>query len=277
MTINNVNKEVTNKTARNPKISWLVCANHSNTQLKVALQSCLDQTYTDFELIVVANGLNANKVVASVVEWFETDTRVKTISTPICHLTFSLSLGIHFSKGEFIARMDADDIAYSNRLEKQIHFFINNPEVTVLGTAYDLIDENGLVKKTIFPPTGDKQIRNALIYKNPICHPTVMFRKQTLVEAGGYLGGLQAEDYDLWLRLSDDHKIRFANLKNVCVGYRNTGGEARGSRLSYSSQGSSQIRHFLMGCGSKWLFAAILTFLKIMKLSIRNFLIRQAK
>lgn len=277
MTIEHVNAKVAIEIARSPKISWLVCAHHSNLQLKAALQSCLDQTFTDFELIVVANGVNANKVVASVHEWYGSDSRVKIFSTPICHLTFSLSLGIHFAKGEFIARMDADDIAYSVRLEKQYQFFINHPDSTVLGSAYDLIDENGLVQETIFPPTGDEQIRKALIYKNPICHPAVMIRKQALVEVGGYLGGLQAEDYDLWLRLSANPNNRFANLKDVCIGYRIAGGEARGSRLSYSSQGSSQFRYFLMGYGSKWLLASAITFIKIARLSVRKFFGPQAK
>ncbi len=277
MTIAHVNDKVATEAAGSPKISWLVCAHHSNLQLKVALQSCLDQTFTDFELIVVANGVSASKVVASVAEWYGSDSRVKIFSTPICHLTFSLSLGVHFAKGEFIARMDADDIAYSTRLEKQYQFFINHPDSTVLGSAFDLIDEDGLVQKTIFPPTGDEQIRNALIYKNPICHPTAMIRKQALIEAGGYLGGLQAEDYDLWLRLSANPNNRFANLKDVCVGYRITGGEARGSRLSYSSQGSSQFRHFLMGYGSKWLIASFITLIKIIRLSVSVFLGRQAK
>ena len=241
-------------------------------QLKDALQSCIYQTFYDFELLVIANGGKANEVVSSAREWFGTDSRVRIISTPIQHFTFSLSLGIHYAKGQFIARMDADDIAYSFRLEKQYQFFENNPDLVILGTAYDLIDLDGLVVGTIYPPQSDRKIHQELLFRNPICHPSMMMRKQVLLDAGGYLGVLQAEDYDLWLRLSSNPRNRFANLSDVCMAYRNNGAEARGSRLAYASQGASQFGYFLMGRGWQWIFAAGISLAKVLRIRFRKLL-----
>jgi len=256
----------------NPKVTWLVCAHFSSNALKVALQSCLDQTFPDFELLVVANGAKAHEVVASVEEWFDSDPRVRILSTPICHLTFSLSLGAHYARGEFIARMDADDIAYSDRLDKQYEFFVAHPEVVVLGTAYDVIDVDGFVVKTIYPPQLNRDIKRMMLFGNPICHPSVMIRREVLLNAGGYLGGLQAEDYDLWLRLSADLKFNFANLSDVCMGYRALGTDARGSRLAYASQGSAQFRHFLLGYGLRWMFASGISYGKVIRFKLQKLL-----
>jgi glycosyltransferase involved in cell wall biosynthesis len=260
------------KIDKSPKVSWLLCAHLSSNQLKEALQSCLDQTFSDFELVVVANGPKAYEVVTSVNEWFGADPRVRIISTPIRHLTFSLSLGIHYAKGEFIARMDADDVAYRARLETQFQFFLSNPSLVVVGTAYDLIDADGMVLDTIHPLQKDSEIRKELLFRNPICHPSVMMRKQILLDIGGYLGGLQAEDYDLWLRLSSNPLNKFANLSDVCMAYRITGAEARGSRLAYASQGASQFRFFLMGYGLKWIIAATISFGKVVRIRLRKLL-----
>lgn len=264
------NNRVAAEIGESPKITWLVCAHFSSNQLKDALQSCLDQTFSDFELVVVANGPNAHQVVASVLDWYGIDPRVKIFSTPICHLNFSLSLGLHYAKGEFIARMDADDIAYRTRLEKQFYSFLSNPNLVVLGTAYDLIDADGVVLDTIYPHQKDREIRKELLFRNPICHPSVMMRKQALLDVGGYLGGLQSEDYDLWLRLSSDPLNKFANLSDVCMAYRVTGGEARGSRLAYASQGGSQFGKFLLGHGLKWIIAAGFSWGKVIRFRLRK-------
>ena len=112
-------------------------------------------------------------------------------------------------------------------------------------------------------PTENCAIRKAMIYRNPICHPTVIFKREVVMSAGGYLGGLYAEDYDLWVRLSNDSKIVFANLKRPLIGYRHLGAEARGAKLAYVTQASSQFRQFLMGFQFVWLWATLCTVLKI--------------
>lgn len=247
-----------------PLVSWILCSHVENSHLKLAIESCLSQTYDNFELIFVANGSNATNVAQAVQNWHGSDHRVRVFMTEIRQLSFSLSLGLHHARGKLIARMDGDDISYANRLERQVDFMSKHPEVMVLGTCYEIIDNDGLVQRQIQLPEQDMQIRRAMFRGNPICHPSVMFRKQAVLEAGGYLGGLHAEDYDLWARLSLNPKYRFANLKEICLRYRVIGvSMARRSRWAYASIASSQFRNFLVGGGERWFFASLISVVKL--------------
>jgi glycosyltransferase involved in cell wall biosynthesis len=258
-----------------PLVSWVLCSNVENNHLKLSIESCLSQTYDHFELVFIANGQDATRVAQAVRGWFGTDTRVRVFETSIHQLSFSLSLGLHHARGTLIARMDSDDISSSNRLEQQVAFMSERPDVLVLGTNYEIIDNEGTVKSKVILPESDKLIRQALIRGNPFCHPSVMFRRQVILEAGGYLGGLHAEDYDLWARLSLNPNCRFANLSKICLGYRVIGiGFTRRSRWAYASTASSQFRNFLVGGGLRWLFASVIS---VIKLILRLWPIRTLK
>jgi cellulose synthase/poly-beta-1,6-N-acetylglucosamine synthase-like glycosyltransferase len=246
-----------------PAVSWLICAHVVNDQFRQALQSCLDQTFVDFEVVVVANGRQAGEVSAAVRDWIGDDPRVRVFTTEVRHLIFSLSLGLHYARAPLIARMDADDVSRPDRLELQVAFMRGHPEVVVLGTAYELIDGEGRGLKTMLPPTSDDRIRRALLWGNPLCHPSVMFRRKAVLDVGGYLGGLHAEDYDLWARLSVAPGNQFANLNEVCLGYRSVGvGVARRSRFAYATMAAAQFRNFINGQGLVWAVAALFTTIK---------------
>lgn len=246
-----------------PVVSWLICSNCSNQLLKEALASCLNQTYEDFEIIFVANGPNADEIAWQVNNWFGQDARVRVHATPVNYLNFSLNLGLHYARGTFIARMDADDISYPDRLLYQVGYLTQNSGVSILGSFYDLIDENNAVIGSVKLPIEDEKIRATLTYRNPICHPSVMLRRDILIKSGGYLGGLYAEDYDLWVRLSNIDSINFHNFPKALIGYRTFGSGARGTKLAYGTQLSTQVRQFVLGYGVKWLFGALMTFFKL--------------
>jgi hypothetical protein len=179
------------------------------------------------------------------------------------HLTFSLSFGLHLARAALVARMDGDDIAAPHRLQLQVDFMAAHPEVTVLGTAYELVDEHGQPGQHVQLPREDGAIRRAFFTGNPICHPTVLLRRQAVLDSGGYLGGIYAQDYDLWARLAIDPAHRFANLPDVCLGYRHTGtGGARRARAAYAAVAAAQFRNFAGGAGLRWGAAALLSSLK---------------
>lgn len=246
-----------------PPVSWLLCTHVANAQLRQAVQSCLDQTFTDFELLLIINGSAAAELATVVQAWFGADQRVRIYTTEVRHLIFSLSLGLHHARADLVARMDSDDVSTPDRLARQVAFMREHPEVAVLGSAYQVIDANGSPQKTIKFQVTDTAVRRALLWGNPLCHPSVMFRRQVVLNVGGYLGGLHAEDYDLWLRLAADSSIKFANLEAVCLGYRSVGaGTARGARSGYASMASAQYRHFVNGFGIRWLLAALVSSLK---------------
>ena len=266
MTLNKIaemNRDLPNGGGSEPAVSWLLCAHILNDQLRHALQSCLDQTFLDFELLLVANGSAAEDIASAVREWAGHDPRVSVFTTEVRHLIFSLSLGLHHARAPLVARMDADDLSTSDRLERQVTFMKEHPACVVLGSAYEVIDDEGRIQKTVYPPTINGQIRRALLWRNPLCHPSVMFRRKAVLDVGGYLGGLHAEDYDLWVRLSVAPENQFANLDVVCLGYRSVSvGVARRSSFAYATMAAAQLRNFIIGQGLVWAVAALFTTVK---------------
>lgn len=246
-----------------PTVSWLVCAHRTDEWLRQALASCLEQSFTDFELLLVANGPRYKEVATSVEAWFGHDARLRVITTPMHHLNFSLSLGLHHARGEFIARMDADDIAHPDRLARQVAFLRERQSVTVLGSAYRLIDAQGKEVGEITLPSDDTTIRRALRWRNPICHPAVMMRREPVLRVGGYLGGVHAQDHDLWLRLAAVPDWHFANLPEALLNYRQTStGTARRSRLAYAAVAGAHFRTWVAGGGGICLLAALVAAVK---------------
>ena len=255
-----------------PLVSWILCTHVGGPLLYKAISSCLEQTFSDFELILVINGSDSNTIKEEVVSWgISSDIRLRIYETEVRHLPFSLSLGLHHARGKYIARMDGDDIAYPHRLQMQVEFMINNPDISVLGTAFEVIDLLGNPISVVRNPLTDAGIRQAMIFKNPICHPTVMLKRDVVGTAGGYLGGYHSEDYDLWIRLSQYPEIKFANLNKVCLGYRSVGvGTARKSRDAYAAMAGSQLRSFLISGKIKWIIATLISFTKMTLISLAN-------
>lgn len=246
-----------------PEVSWLICSHVANEQLRLALASCFNQTFDNFEVLFIANGPSSDQVANTVRDWFGADGRLRVLATEIQHLTFSLSLGLHHARAPFIARMDGDDLSRPDRLERQLSFLRTHELVVVLGSAYELIDEDGVVYDTVTLPIDNQAIRRALLKGNPLCHPSVMLRRQAILAAGGYLGGIHAQDYDLWTRLAVNPDNHFANLPIVCLGYRLAGvGTARKSRWAYAAVAAAQFRQFVLGAGATWCLAAVLSTVK---------------
>jgi len=247
-----------------PSVSWLLCTHVANDQLRKALQSCFDQSFTDFECIVVANGEDAKDIAETLYKWFGDDSRLFIYTTAVRHLTFSLALGLHYARAPLVARMDGDDVSSLDRLSRQVAFMNTNPQIGILGSQYNLIDDaGGIIFSPVKLPTSDLDIRLGLLRGNPLCHPSVIFRRHLVVNVGGYLGGVYAQDYDLWARLSIDQSIQFANLSVACLDYRFDGvGTARKARWAYASVAGSQFRNFVLGAGWRWGIAAFATMVK---------------
>lgn len=240
-----------------PRVTWLLCTHREDALLYRAMQSCLAQTMTDFELLLVVNGSSVNQLVPTLTEAFASDERVRVVGTPIHLLNFSLSLGLHLARSPFVARMDADDVSDSERLETQLAYMQANEDVAVLGSAYFLIDSHDRVCGKVDVPETDCAIRKALRFRNPICHPSVMLRREAILAEGGYLGGRNAEDYDLWLRLAMGRRWRFANLPAPLLSYNvSPNGLARRSRAAYANAASAQLRQFLVTRDIRWLMGA---------------------
>lgn len=181
--------------------------------LREAIESILNQSFSDFEFIIINDG-STYLDVASVIRDYP-DPRIKyTENKRNLGLIETLNTALVLADGEYIARMDADDISHKNRLKKQVEYLDKNPEVGVLGTWYKKFGKKECDET---PPASAFAIKMSLLLGTcPICHPSVMFRKNLDVYYDKKW--LHVEDYALWLELIN--KTKFANLKEHLLYYR---------------------------------------------------------
>ncbi len=185
-----------------------------------ALQSILQQTYKNLEVIIVANNCD-DKVWNKIIKYSEQDGRIVPLRLKMGGLAFALNYGIEAAKGSYIARMDADDICLENRIEKQMDFLLKNLDVDILGTQIEYIDSHGFViqKGWTQSPEMHQEILNFLKYRCALFHPTVVFKKDAIINIGGYKYGFYGEDYEIWIRAALAG-LKFHNLKEVLLKYR---------------------------------------------------------
>ena len=184
--------------------------------LRQAVDSVLQQTFGDFEFIIIDDYSVDSST--KIIEEYK-DLRIRFIRNQShLGLTKSLNIGLDIAKGEYIARLDADDVCLPKRFEDQIRFLNKHPQIGVLGTGISLIDDQGTIQDVHFPTDHDL-IKWQLCFYNPIAHPSAMMRLATVKQAGGYDPALiHSQDYDLWWRMSFISEL--ANLYEIDVHLR---------------------------------------------------------
>ena len=226
----------------NQKVAVLLCAHNAEHFIAQAIESILNQTHQNLELIIVENCSTDNtwQIIKSY-----TDPRIKSFQTRYKQLAFNLNYGMMQTDAEYIARMDADDISKPQRLAHQLAFLKSNPDVDVLGTAFETFGANIKSKIITLPPTN-KAIRKRLPFRFCFCHPSVIFKRETILNHGGYQGGRYCQDVDLWLRLSRDKTVKFANLPQPLIEYRIHPNQVKGCRESGIINASQLFRESLI-------------------------------
>ena len=171
--------------------------------LHEAVESILNQTFSDFEFIIIDDG-STDTTWKILNEYAQKDNRIILIkNNNNIGITRSLNKGLKVAKSQYIARMDADDVSLPDRLLKQITFMEAHPEIGVLGTWVECIDENNVMLEKWHMPTSPALIRWSLIFGNCVAHPTVMMRHEIIKQLGYYDTNIHyAQDYDLWVRAS---------------------------------------------------------------------------
>ncbi len=204
------------------KVSVVMSVYNGEKYLREAVESILNQTFSDFEFLIV-DDCSIDGTPRILNDYQQKDKRIKVIKNDRnMGLTRSLNKAIKQSSGNYIARMDADDIAIKERLEKQVNFMERNPDVVLLGTAYYEIDKYGRELSRKFFPTTDRDIRKILMKYNPFCHASVVMRHSAFDKAGLYDESiLKTQDYDLWFRLASVGKV--ANLSEILMKRRYDG------------------------------------------------------
>jgi glycosyltransferase involved in cell wall biosynthesis len=185
-----------------------------------AVQSILNQTLSDFELLLIDDSISADTVRA-IDTLVKSDLRIKLIrGQERFGFVKALNIGLKQAQGKYIARMDGDDISMPKRFELQVAFLENNPDIAVIGGAMDIINGEGKVTAHRNYATSFFKVMLFALMRNPLAHPTVMIRRE-VIEKGFYYDESfsKAEDLELWLRLiKNGYKI--ANVSDTLLSYR---------------------------------------------------------
>lgn len=193
----------------NPKISVVMSVYNGARHLREAIDSVLNQTFSNFEFIIV-NDASTDRSRDIVLSY--SDPRIVLIENERNEgITRSLNKGLRAAQGLFIARQDADDISEPQRLEVEVDFLERFPDVGLVGTHAAFIDRKGRVFGTWETPATHEEIVKGMQYGNCFCHGSVMVRKRCLDTVGFYREAFKyAQDYDLWLLVSEQY--RTANI-----------------------------------------------------------------
>jgi len=166
----------------NPSISVVMSVYNGERYLREAIDSILNQTFKDFEFIIINDGSTDRSL--EIIQLCN-DERMVVLNQNKTGLAKALNNGIELAKTEHIARMDADDIAMPNRLEEQYKFMKENPDYIIVGSNAKIIDMNGCFVCNSNLVTKNEEIKK-MLPSTPFIHPTVMFRKDSFYEAGQY-------------------------------------------------------------------------------------------
>jgi glycosyltransferase involved in cell wall biosynthesis len=226
-----------NASPDNPLISVVLPVYNSEKYIQESIRSILDQTYRNFELIIVNDGSKdrSDEVIRSV-----TDSRIVYINQANMGLAATLNKAISMAKGSLIARQDHDDISLSSRLEKQVKFLNENPQTALVGTWAEVIDENGkLTGREHKHPVSNIHLKFSLLFDNPFVHTSVMFRREAWQQAGTYSTDKNYfEDYRLWSGIASHQAV--ANLPEMLVRYRELRSGMSKSDNSYAAKVNAQ-------------------------------------
>lgn len=201
-----------------PKISVILPVYNGERFLREAIESILNQTFKDFELILVNDGSTDRS--EEIMKSYQDHRIVRLDNGENLGLSKSYNRAIERARGEYIARMDADDVSDPKRLERQLSFLKRHPHVDIVGSGIVFIDENGQSRGQKHPQEDHALIKFSSLFSTPMMHPTIM-GKTSVFKTYHYNEGLHnSEDYELWSRLLFESKTHFANIWEQLLKYR---------------------------------------------------------
>jgi len=201
-----------------PLVSVVMVVCNVDRFLDEAIESILQQTFTEFEFIIVDYG-STDSTKDIVERYAGKDARVRMKAIPHCGLGEARNAACSLARGRYIGMMDADDVSLPDRLRLEVDFMEKYPKVGLLGSAAQWINAAGCPLYVGRFPTSDAELRKAQAIQCSFWQPTVLVRREAFLRAGGYRDAFApAEDYDLWLRITEHYEC--ANLQEVLLNYR---------------------------------------------------------
>lgn len=202
-----------------PKISVVMPLYNCEKYIESAVDSVLNQTFTDFELLLI-NDASSDRTPEIIDMYANKDSRVRAIhNEKNLHIGGSLNKGISLSNANVIARMDGDDLCMPTRFEEQYKLLTSNTALGVVGCNMVVMDEDGVEFDKRAYQTDSKKLKSLMFRYSPFAHPTTMFKKEAFEYAGGYNPKMSpTEDLDLWFKIGK--KYEFSNVPKYLFKYR---------------------------------------------------------
>lgn len=203
-----------------PRISVIMSVYNADEYLEESINSILNQSFSNFEFLVIDDCSKDNSS-TTLKQFALKDSRIKIhTNNENLGLTKNLNKLIQMSKGEYIARMDADDISLTGRFKEQIEYFESHADIDILGTFSRNISNTGIVIGERKVPITHAQILKLLPKLNPMSHPTVMFRASALRQIGGYDERFRtSQDFHLWFK-AIGNGLKINNIPKILFEYR---------------------------------------------------------
>lgn len=232
-----------------PRVSVILPVYNTEKYVAEAIESILNQTYTNLELIII-NDCSTDRTPEIISEYVQNDPRVRVINNPTNKgPAASRNSGINNSQGEYIALMDADDISHPDRLSKQVAFLDKHQEVKVAGSSAIRIDPAGNPIGKWRLPVKDRIIRWHILFRNSrvFCNPTVMIRRDLFTQVSLYNEAIFSyDDFELWTRIFTHGELYLANLSETLLRYRVHGNSITFSTSDDQLNGSRAVRTNLL-------------------------------
>lgn len=202
-----------------PSISVLMPAYNAEKYIAVAIESILNQTFTNFEFIII-DDCSSDKTWGIIKEYSQKDFRIIPLKNDKnVKISKTLNIGIEAARAKYIARMDADDYSYPERLEKQFNYMENNPDIVISGGNIEICDENLFFLNVRKYNYNDQDIRKKIFMYSPFCHPAVIFKTNEIKKINMYNTKYNsAEDYDMYFRIGNLGK--FGNIPEIILKLR---------------------------------------------------------
>jgi len=201
-----------------PLVTVLMTVYNGAEYLKTSVNSIVTQTFEDFELLIVNDHSTDNSV--EIIESFNDKRFVIHNNKRNLGQTKSLNIGLKHAKGKYVARMDADDMAFPLWLEKLVKFFEKHQECAAIGSQAIVIDSTGRTKKTRMVPGSFHEIIFRIFFDSPMNHVSVLLNRELILKNGGYNEEFKVtQDYELWSSLIRNN-YSIINIPDVLVSYR---------------------------------------------------------
>lgn len=220
-----------------PIVSFIVAVYNGESYIEDCIKSIFNQTYNKLEIIIIDDC--SNDSTNSILHKLSKNSSIKiTIlrNKSNLGLTKSLNIAISHAKGEWIARLDADDLSEKNRIESQINFSIKNSQYSIIGSSCNFIDNQGKYLFSKYYPSKHNEIKSSLEKAGAFFpHSSVLMKRDVICSLGGYNNYMKySQDFELWLRALSKYKIY--SIKEPLVSIR-----IHSKRISYHNQGNNQL------------------------------------